>query len=356
MKERDEFEMFIQGQVEGKEEQPLRSVWNEIEAELPKKGWGFHTPLIFIALAFCSIIVIWSFNLIKGKNILGHEVNALNMQNISERLPSYMLFPSFQRARASALASKRPLFSFLVNDEEEKENLMEIILQYFKADSYALDHWATQFVWSVDLKSNKKRMEQKLSQSIIFQTFSHNGNTLTAEKKILMEQMDVKEVHSILMNEMQKNRQKIENGEKLYSLNCEGCHANDMKENSTGPALGGITSKRNKEWLYDFTRNSQKMIEQGDRLALDIDTKWKNATMNDFPELTDEQLDDLYYYVEHVHYNTSPSLHHRVGGGDVYYSGDEDDFKIDETGPIDSLSIEGIHYQDTMQGVLLNEN
>lgn len=86
-------------------------------------------------------------------------------------------------------------------------------------------------------------------------------------------------------------------GKALFKANCKGCHAEDMVRRLTAPPLGGITKKRNKDWLYKFTKNSLKMYKEGDSLAVAIGDKYL-GWMTSFPSLSDADLDRLYYYVE----------------------------------------------------------
>ena len=65
----------------------------------------------------------------------------------------------------------------------------------------------------------------------------------------------------------------------------------------TAPALGGVTKRRNKRWLYNYTRGSIDMFKKGDSIAIVLRNQgW--ALMNSFPQLTDTDLDALYYYIE----------------------------------------------------------
>jgi cytochrome c2 len=87
-------------------------------------------------------------------------------------------------------------------------------------------------------------------------------------------------------------------GRQLFSKNCGICHATDMITNATGPALGGITKLRSREWLYAFTRNSQAMIAAGDPIAVEVWNRWKPAVMPSFLSLTDEELEAIYTFID----------------------------------------------------------
>ena len=57
-------------------------------------------------------------------------------------------------------------------------------------------------------------------------------------------------------------------GKELFNSNCAACHKMDAK--MTGPALRGIASRLDKEWLYKWIRNSSDMIKSGDAEAVRV--------------------------------------------------------------------------------------
>lgn len=92
----------------------------------------------------------------------------------------------------------------------------------------------------------------------------------------------------------------FEKGKNLFIKNCTGCHYIGMDKVATAPALGGITKIRKKDWLYDYTRNSYQMFENGDSIAKKIREKgW--GLMTSFPKLTNSDLEAIYYFVEKNH-------------------------------------------------------
>lgn len=94
-----------------------------------------------------------------------------------------------------------------------------------------------------------------------------------------------------------RNDSLFELGKKLFKLNCASCHKESMDMDLTAPALGGVTKRRDKKWLYNYTRNSTKMLQEGDSIAKVLDNLGWGAKPQ-YPYLTDNQLDDIYYYVE----------------------------------------------------------
>ncbi|WP_020536060.1 c-type cytochrome [Lewinella cohaerens] len=95
----------------------------------------------------------------------------------------------------------------------------------------------------------------------------------------------------------------LELGKSIFRNNCAACHANDMKTNLTGPALGEIRE----HWrdhggdtaLYAWIRNSQEMIASGEnQRAQKLWEEWGPTIMNSFEKLTDEEIDAVIGYIE----------------------------------------------------------
>ena len=85
-------------------------------------------------------------------------------------------------------------------------------------------------------------------------------------------------------------------GEKLFKANCASCHKVDKR--LVGPMLQGATERNSMEWLIDFTRDSQAMIEAGDPYAVAIYEAYNKTQMTSFPNLTDEDIMQIYAYID----------------------------------------------------------
>lgn len=95
----------------------------------------------------------------------------------------------------------------------------------------------------------------------------------------------------------------LERGKQLFQNNCSSCH-NPTKD-ATGPELAYVSITRDKEWMYAFTRHSARLIASGDSRANYIFNAWGKTAMTAFPNLTDEQLDDLYGYLQNIAYENN---------------------------------------------------
>ncbi len=83
-------------------------------------------------------------------------------------------------------------------------------------------------------------------------------------------------------------------GKALFNQNCAACHA--LNKKMTGPALAGVSEKYDREWLYQWIRNSPAMIKAGDPQALKIYNEYNQAAMTPFPTLSDEDLENILAY------------------------------------------------------------
>lgn len=97
-----------------------------------------------------------------------------------------------------------------------------------------------------------------------------------------------------------------EAGKELFVANCASCHNKNMKDNLTGPALGGLEERWSaypRKDLYAWIRNSQALIATGHPRATELWNKWKPVLMNNFTNLTDEQIESMVLYINDQYVN-----------------------------------------------------
>lgn len=88
-----------------------------------------------------------------------------------------------------------------------------------------------------------------------------------------------------------------EEGKKLYEANnCGSCHALDKKV--VGPALRGVSSRRNEEWLIKWIRNNEALRKSGDADANALYKEYGGAAMNIFENLTPDQVRHILEYIK----------------------------------------------------------
>lgn len=83
-------------------------------------------------------------------------------------------------------------------------------------------------------------------------------------------------------------------GKELFNANCAACHKLDA--NSTGPALRGVAERRSTDWLHKWIKNSSGLIKSGDADAVKLFNEWNKVPMNAFPNLSDEDIDNIIAY------------------------------------------------------------
>src|SRR6056297_4106070 len=101
----------------------------------------------------------------------------------------------------------------------------------------------------------------------------------------------------------------LDAGKSLFRSQCASCHNKNMKDDLTGPALGG-TQERWAEYpredLYTWIRYSQRMISDGHPRATELWGTWKPTVMNNFPNLTDQEIENVLAYIQGVYEGTYP--------------------------------------------------
>ncbi|PIA81896.1 cytochrome C [Gaetbulibacter sp. 4G1] len=89
-------------------------------------------------------------------------------------------------------------------------------------------------------------------------------------------------------------------GKSLFNANCAACHTLDKK--MTGPALRNVEQRLaddeglDREWLYAWVKNSAGMIKSGDAYANKIYNEYSGAAMTAFPQLSNEDIDNILAY------------------------------------------------------------
>lgn len=99
----------------------------------------------------------------------------------------------------------------------------------------------------------------------------------------------------------------LDKGKSLFKDNCASCHNKNMKDDMTGPALGGLQERwasYPKEELYNWIRNSQGQIKSGHPRATELWAKWKPTVMTSFPNFSDEDIENVIGYIKGVNDGT----------------------------------------------------
>lgn len=86
----------------------------------------------------------------------------------------------------------------------------------------------------------------------------------------------------------------LHQGKVVFDGNCASCHS--IAEEGIGPRLGGITRLRDPKSLSAFVRNSESVIEAGDRRGLLLRNTYK-LPMPVFEHLSDPQIEHVLAYL-----------------------------------------------------------
>lgn len=81
----------------------------------------------------------------------------------------------------------------------------------------------------------------------------------------------------------------------LFKTNCALCHRIDTKH--VGPALAGITERREMSWIIKMVQNSSKLIASGDPTANKLYKEYGKYPMTNFSFLEEEEIRGIIDYV-----------------------------------------------------------
>jgi len=105
------------------------------------------------------------------------------------------------------------------------------------------------------------------------------------------------------------------NGKTIFKSNCASCH--NPKVAQTGPALMGVTQrwedagiyrgKSGSQWMHVWIHNWNEAVASGYPYAVNIQ-HYTESSMNLFPKLTDQEIDDILYYAENPDVATASSV------------------------------------------------
>lgn len=89
-------------------------------------------------------------------------------------------------------------------------------------------------------------------------------------------------------------------GQTLFLAKCASCHNNNMVTDMTGPKLYEVDKRWAKygDDIYAWIRNSTALIEENHPYAAPLFATWNNAAMTAFPELANEDIDNILAYIQ----------------------------------------------------------
>jgi protein SCO1 len=88
----------------------------------------------------------------------------------------------------------------------------------------------------------------------------------------------------------------VDPGEDLFRRRCQECHTVGRGE-AIGPDLAGVTTRRGRTWLSRYIQAPNKLLEQGDAIAVALNEKYRKLPMPNL-SLTGDEVDQVVGYLE----------------------------------------------------------
>jgi glucose/arabinose dehydrogenase/mono/diheme cytochrome c family protein len=86
-------------------------------------------------------------------------------------------------------------------------------------------------------------------------------------------------------------------GEKSFNINCSGCH--NFRQDAIGPQLSGLTNDISADWIENFIRDPQQLINSKDAHAVQLHEKYKTI-MPPFSWLKEDEIKNIIAFI-HSH-------------------------------------------------------
>ncbi|AKQ44956.1 cytochrome c class i [Rufibacter radiotolerans] len=86
-------------------------------------------------------------------------------------------------------------------------------------------------------------------------------------------------------------------GKAVFDGNCAACHS--IEEQVVGPALKDVHKRREEQWIINFVKNSTKVVQSGDKQAVEVFEKFGKIPMTSFEgSLSDGDIKDVIAFVQ----------------------------------------------------------
>ena len=97
---------------------------------------------------------------------------------------------------------------------------------------------------------------------------------------------------------LQAQEADLKEGETIFKQRCSSCHR--VEGTLIGPQLLGVSAKyaSDREWLYNWVRNSPALIQSGDEKAVALYEQYNKQLMSPHPDLEDQQIENILAWVE----------------------------------------------------------
>ena len=88
----------------------------------------------------------------------------------------------------------------------------------------------------------------------------------------------------------------VPEGKTIFMSRCAACH--NVNKKMTGPALAGVDSRHEIDWIVKFVQSSQTVIKGGDQVAIALYEKFNKVTMPDHPDLTSDNIKSVVEFIK----------------------------------------------------------
>jgi cytochrome c551/c552 len=85
-------------------------------------------------------------------------------------------------------------------------------------------------------------------------------------------------------------------GRDIFENNCAACHA--VNQVVVGPALRGISERRDSLWIVQMIRNSEQLIASGDSTAVGLYREYNKTRMPAYEHLSDSSIQLIIEYID----------------------------------------------------------
>ncbi|MEY4927171.1 MAG: hypothetical protein RI894_1607 [Bacteroidota bacterium] len=93
-------------------------------------------------------------------------------------------------------------------------------------------------------------------------------------------------------------------GKTLFMAKCASCHNANMRDKSTGPALGGVQGRwADPKKLYAWIRNNAAVLASGDAYANSLYNEYGKSNMTVFSNITDPEITAILGFIDNRYKN-----------------------------------------------------
>ncbi|MEP6682254.1 MAG: PQQ-dependent sugar dehydrogenase [Parafilimonas sp.] len=103
---------------------------------------------------------------------------------------------------------------------------------------------------------------------------------------------------SSVKNSISADPVKIASGETAFNTYCSGCH--NFRQNGIGPQLSNITTIESAEWIHNFIKDPQSILQSSDKHAQALYHEYKTA-MPSFNTLSDSNIYNIIAFLNTHH-------------------------------------------------------